>query len=57
MSFCLGLRALADLVINWIGGNRLHCDTDVALVRLWLVCFEIDQRIDRQRFFLACGFH
>ena len=52
--------ALAYLVIDWIGGNRLHRDADIAAFRLRLGGLEIEQRfggIDRKRLLVADGFH
>jgi hypothetical protein len=61
LGLALGRRgALADLVIDRVGGNRLHGDTDVAALRLRFGGLEIDQRvccIDRQRFFVSDGLH
>ena len=52
--------ALAHLVIDRIGGNRLHGDADVAARRFRFCGLEIDQCIgclDRQRFFVSDGLH
>src|SRR5215475_3684293 len=57
-----GLRrgALAYLVVDGVGGNRLHRDADVASLRFGLCSFKIDQSVlvlDRQRLLVSDGFH
>ena len=52
--------ALAHLVIDRVGGNRLHGDADVAAARFRFCGLEIDQcirSIDRQRLFVSDGLH
>ncbi len=52
--------ALAHLVVDRIGRDRLHGDTDVAALRLRLCGLEIDQRVlilDRKRLLVADGLH
>ena len=52
--------ALAHLVIDRIGRDRLHGDADVASLGLGFGGLEIDQRVlifDRKRFFVADGLH
>ena len=52
--------ALADLVVDRVGRNRLDGDSDVAGLRFRLGGFEIDQRIrilDGERFSVSDGLH
>ena len=52
--------ALADLVVDRVGRDRLHGDADVAALRLGLGGLEIDQRVrvlDRKRFLVSDGLH
>jgi hypothetical protein len=52
--------ALAHLVVDGVGRDRLYRDADVAALRLRLGGLEIDQRVvsvDWQRFFVSDGFH
>ena len=61
LGFALRRRgALADLVVDRIGRDRLHGDADIAPLGLGLGGFEIDERIrvlDGQRFPVSDGFH
>src|SRR6266702_5591498 len=53
-------NALADLVIDGIGGDRLYRNADVTALRLRFGGFEIDQCVsclDRQRLFVSDGLH
>src|ERR1700682_708748 len=55
-----GGGALAHLVVDLIGCNRLHGDPDIPPLRLGFWGFEIDQRvrlIDGKRLFVSDGFH
>ncbi len=52
--------ALADLVVDRVGRDRLDGDPDVAALRFRLGGLEIDQRIrilDGERFFVSDGLH
>ena len=52
--------ALADLVVDGIGGDRLDGDADVAALRFGLGGLEIDQgfeRLDGQRLLVSDGLH
>ena len=52
--------ALADLVIDGIGGDRLDGDADVLALRFGLGGLEIEQgfrSLDGQRFFISDGLH
>ena len=52
--------ALADLVVDRVGRDRLDGDPDVAALRFRLGGFEIDQRIrilDGERFSVSDGLH
>src|SRR5712664_2986480 len=61
LGFALGRGgALADLVIDRIGGNRLHGDTDVAAFRFRFGGLEIDQRVrvvNSKCLFVSYSFH